>query len=456
VLSNETGVPERFDFNLLLFSGTAKYDLGWASLLSATSYQILSAATVEDETYFLAPAGIPYANLTEYPKVDKFVQEVRLTSETHGPVDWLVGAYFTREHSADPEFVYDYSTPGVLLPPPLAVGEVAALNATYNEYAGYADLTWHITPRLDLGGGARYSYNEQVYSQGIGGPLAGGPVTFSPDTSSHEGVFTWDVNPSYHITSNDMVYARIATGFQPGAPNAIPANVTTAPKFYNSSTLIDYEVGLKSTFLDGRALADISAFYIDWSDIQVLVYYPTCPCTLEGNGGHARSEGVNFDGSYSPLTGLRLGATVTYTDAVATSPIASLETVAGARLPFAPLWAASLTADYSAPLAGPWSYNLGAAFRYGGKSWGAVQGAEEATPSGLVPTAFLDPAYNVLDLHAGVSGEGWRVSLYVKNVTNDLYLRNSTVLYSFLGTPAFFAGDIAQPRTFGLSVDKSF
>ncbi|HEY4114233.1 MAG TPA: TonB-dependent receptor [Rhizomicrobium sp.] len=466
-LSNDFYLPEKTDIEILLYDLTGKYDFGWANLTSASSYQIIRTTTIGDLTASLRPIapliGLPstvFANFPENPKVSKFTQELRLTSEQGGPVDWLFGGYFTHEITSQTQSFLAYSSPGMPYPPPINPLELATLDSSYIEYAGFANATWHITDALDLAGGARYSYNDQRYRQGLGGYLLGGTETF-PLGKSHEGVFTWDVNPSYHFDQNDMVYVRIAKGFQPGAPNAIPFDEPDAPKFYVSSTLVDYEAGLKSIFLDGKALADISAFYIDWTKIQVPVVDLKCNCTTNGNGGGAKSKGVNFNGNYSPFDGLLLGANLAYTDATISDPIPTLNAPSGARLLYVPKWTWSLTATYTMPLGNSWNFEAGAGFRHGGSSWSGVQGSFQRDylppPDNKVPTAFLDPAYNQLDLHIGVSDDTWRLQLYARNVTNDLYLRGegyATVLS--LGTPYEFQGTISQPRTIGISVDKSF
>ena len=464
VLSNTFFLPERTSIGILLYDLTGKYDFGWANLTSSSSYQIIKTTTVGDLTEAFRPVapliGLPadmFVNFPENPKVSKFTQELRLTSDPGGPVDWLFGGYFTHEVTSQLQSFNAFSSPGVPFPPPISPLEFATLNSTYTEYAAFANATWHITDAFDLAGGARLSYNRQRYLQSFGGLLVGGTEVF-PLGKSHESVFTWDINPSYHFDPNDMVYLRIAKGFQPGAPNAIPFNVPNAPRFYVSSTLIDYEAGFKSVFLDGKALADISVFYIDWSKIQVPVFNIQCSCTTNGNGGGARSKGVNFNGSYSPLDGLLLGATLAYTDATITDPIESLNAPAGARLLYVPKWTWSLTATYTTPIGDSWNLDAGAGFRHGGSQWSGVQGSFQPDIFGNhVPTAFLDPAYNQLDLHLGVSDDTWKVQLYARNVTNDLYLRGSGYATTILfGTPYAFQGEISQPRTFGISVDKSF
>src|SRR3546814_5021375 len=83
---------------------------------------------------------------------------------------------------------------------------------------------------------------------------------------SDEDVFTWSLSPQFELSEDVMVYARAATGYQPGGPNvALPG----MPSSVDSSMLSSYEVGLKSQFADRRVQLDLAAFRIDWDDIQV-------------------------------------------------------------------------------------------------------------------------------------------------------------------------------------------
>ena len=82
---------------------------------------------------------------------------------------------------------------------------------------------------------------------------------------------------SYHFTPEVMLYGRVATGSQPGSPNGVLRILNdepvTAPQELPSTvaaeTVTNYELGLKSEFLDRAALFDLSVFYINWDDIQL-------------------------------------------------------------------------------------------------------------------------------------------------------------------------------------------
>jgi outer membrane receptor protein involved in Fe transport len=390
--------------------------------------------------------------------LEKFTQEVRLASPQDQPLRWLVGGFFTHEQTTDEEGINVYDAAGV---PVAALNPFisADLRASYKEYAGFGDLTYQVTNRFDLTGGVRYAHNSQVFQDQINtyfGTLFGSP---SPPTSgrSSEGVTTFLFSPNYHLNDTTIAYLRVATGYQPGGANAVSQVLFPgAPPTFSSSRLIDYQPGLKSTFLDGRATVDMSAFYIRWTKIQLLVESPSGG-NAEENGGKARSAGFDFAGSYTLIPGLVLGTTFNYTDAILTTPVASLNTLSGARLPYIPRWSGALTAEYNTALpATNWRAFAGGNYHYVGRRFSNVEG-ETSTPTLLLPADTTVRSYNTLDLHLGASHGGLRVSLYGKNLTDkNAYLAPSFYRYSVANAPIDIQAPVLQPRTLGISVDQTF
>ena len=117
-------------------------------------------------------------------------------------------------------------------------------------------MTWRLTNHLDLTGGVRHDHNRQAWSVLVGGE------TFGPQRDS-DGVTTWTAAARYRIAPDVMVYGRVATGSQPATMNGFSFPTS------NAEMLTSYEAGLKSEFLDHKALFDVSVFYIDWADVQV-------------------------------------------------------------------------------------------------------------------------------------------------------------------------------------------
>ena len=139
-----------------------------------------------------------------------------------------------------------------------------------------------------------------------------------------------------------MIYATASRGYRPGGPTL------TGSTFQPDSTW-NYQLGLKSTGLDGKITADLALFYIDWSNIQLNFFNGTT--TVIGNAGDARSDSIEFEATYTPVKGLTLAANAAFTDAKITSllPGAQGGAVVGDQLPFNSKLAGALRADYSFP-----------------------------------------------------------------------------------------------------------
>lgn len=456
-LTNDNTLPEPFRQEIQVYGATVKYDLHWAQLTSVSSWQRFSNNTDQDLTYYIGPylplfgAAAPGDSaLIEHLNLRKFTQEVRLASPQDQTVEWLLGAFYTHEEGSNNQAIFVYDSTAALLPG-LNPFTVAQLPSIYREYAVFGDLTWHLTRRFDVTGGVRYARNDQNFQQISGGvlldPTDPSTITTTPLFKSSEHVVTFLASPRYHINANSILYFRIASGYQPGAPNVELPGIPVPPQV-NSSRLIDYEPGLKLTFLQNRVTADISAFYIDWKDIQLSVSTPDGAASYLANGGKARSEGFDFSATYLPVNGLALGLNAGYTDAHLTEPIASLSAASGARLPQVPRWSASATADYDFPLGSRWRGFVGGGYRYEGQEWSEVEGD---------PTGVVVPGYRVIDLHAGLDTERVTVTLYAKNLNDARALQTPTVRDTdILGLPFDAKGAVLQPRTIGVNVDVSF
>jgi iron complex outermembrane receptor protein len=460
-LSNINTRPEPSTQELQLYDATLNWDLHWAQLTSVSSYQQFNNTTVEDLTDYLGAflgffgaAGPGQADFLEQYRLQKFTQEVRLSSPTGQKLEWLVGGYYTHEDSGNHEVFNAYDTTGALLPG-LNPFEFADLPSTYQEYAFFGDATYHFNDRFDISGGLRYAHNDQTFVESEGGaalnpadPTAAALVV--PGKSS-EGVTTFSVAPELHLNPDTMLYARIASGYQPGGPNLVLPGVSGLPGQFFSSQLIDYQAGVKATLLDGHATVDLSAFYINWSKIQVSVLIGA-ESAIE-NAGSARSEGFDFGGTYSPIHNLTFGASLTYDDAVLTSAVPSITAASGARLPFTPLWAGSLTADYTTPINDRWRAFIGGGYRYVGSRFSEVEGStSNGTPQGIEVRSN-----NIVDLHLGAKTHDLTISLFAKNLFDErAYLAPSDFFNSIIGTPIDIKAPVEQPRTVGVSVDKSF
>ena len=272
-------------------------------------------------------------------------------------------------------------------------------NSSYIESAGFANATYHFSPSFDVSVGGRYASNSQNANE-FGLATAAGKSTGD--------VFTWSVAADYHLDEQTSLYARIAKGYRPGGPNVLPIGSTGVPAFFGADSLINYEAGVKSDFLDGRLSLDADIFYIDWSDIQLLTVINNTGVDI--NGGTARSEGLEWNAQWIPLDNLTLSWGGAYTDASLTSDTPPLVGGhSGDPLPWAPKWTSTLDADYRFAPMGGWTPYLGGGWRYIGTR------ASDFQPGS---SQISLPSYNALDARVGVDWNNWEVELYGKNLTS--------------------------------------
>ncbi len=445
--SRTFAAPNRVGYRI--YNLTGDYDLGFASLVSATSYATLRQDNNQDASAvygallsgaFKQPLG---AAVQQNLRQNKFTQEIRLASRAQ-KFEWLVGAFYTRE---DNQLHQNLSAISVANAPQIAPGlsglAVVSLPSKYDEYAAFANGDYHFTDRFDVSLGGRYSHNKQTESQTTTGLLVGGGSVVGGTSS--ENIFTFAVAPKYKVSDDTTVYARIAKGYRPGGPNALsPLAPATVPRTFNSDSIVDYEVGVKSDLFEKSVSVELTAFYIDWSRIQLLAAVNGFGVNV--NGGSAESKGVEGNVTYVPMQGLTLSANGAYTEAHLTADTpAILGGRNGDRLPYSAPVSGSLNADYGMPLAGDARLFFGASARFTGRR------RSDFNPT-FGQTSL--PAYTSVDLRAGVDWKNYRVEAYVKNLGDE---RGILSLAGIGSTPngAVQAG-LIRPRTIGVLLSASY
>lgn len=446
--SNTNVVAQPFTKDLAYYSATFNWNLGWATFLSATSYSDTDTVQKQDGTPIFGIvydlfAGIPdgRAPFTLGLGLTKWTEELRLTSNSDGRVEWMVGGFFTDEDSSNTQVVRSYFADGVTPIPGLDPLADLSLPTTYKEYGIFADLTYQFTERFDLTVGARWSTNDQTFAQiSAGGPLI--PAGTTPGESS-EDVWTYMVSPRFHVSEDTMIYGRVASGYRPGGPNV---ELAGAPPQVDSDSLVNYELGLKSEFLEGRAFIDMALFYVDWKDIQLTV--ASGGISYLDNAGKAQSRGVEVSAALAPIEGLRVGINAAYTDASLTEdvppPGAGDD---GDQLPRIPEWSGSFTADYSFALGSSWTAGIGGGLRYVDERLSLLESDPDVVTAG---------SYSALDLNASLSGGHWSVRLYARNVTDERGEVSSNMQTDALNQQLYVTAVPLQPRTIGLALDVTF
>jgi outer membrane receptor protein involved in Fe transport len=443
---------ESFEERYNLYNAVVNWDLGFATLTSSSAYSTFKEDSTADlsELYgqFGPAFGVPQnqfaVNETEPTSVDRWTEELRLASPQNHDLEWQLGAYVDGQRTMQNQNIFGYALPQRSLVSELAS---AQLPASYFEYAFFGDVDYYLTSDIDVQAGLRWSRNDQHFTLGAEGPLVGGNDS-SPPAGSTESDTTFAVSPRWHITLDAMVYARIASGYRPGGPNAIPpGGQGVVPPIQQSDTVQSYEVGAKTEWLDHRLVVDVSAYHVDWDDVQLTS--TAGGFAFGGNGGAALSQGVELHTVYKPaqVQGLTLGFNGSYTDAYLTKGAPDVGGQTGDALPTVPRWGGSATVDYTMPLSNDLDGVIGGSFRYVDS---------RMSDFGLQAGRVKIPSYNVFDLRLGVEDDTVSAMLFVKNLFDERGI--STIMDALAppGSTSPYQATVIQPRTIGLSIIKQF
>ncbi len=454
-------VNEANDFRYRIYSATLNWNLGWGSATAITSYGRSVADLIEDATSAQLVPGVPLGELvqelvTGVPtgvfessglNVGKFTEELRLASGPGQALEWQLGAFYTRESSD-----LDETLPTFFLSNGASTGLPALDNVTldslYREWSGFGQFAYHFNQAFDLALGGRWSENKQSEAETTGGLLVGPTSVTTAESTGTD--FTYSIAPRWHVNDATMVYARVASGYRPGGPNALPptAPVTVEHQYQSDSTL-NYELGTRTNLLDNRLSIDVAAFLINWHRIQL--FQVVDGFGINANGGTAQSKGAEWTLALTPIEGLTFTLAGAYVDAYLTANAPAAGGTDGDQLPYAPKWSGSLDGVYNWPAWGDYDGFAGATWSYVGtrESDFAATITNVITPD---PRAGL-PSYNTTNLRAGFSSPRWTFELYVKN----LFDARGITYYTNVNAPNL-GGDIAitQPRTAGAAVTMRF
>lgn len=347
---------ERLKDAFQLYDATMTIDLGVATVTSATAFLKREQVQVRDASAFFLNAPVLIADDN---KSDVFSQELRIATDPEKPVSFLAGGFYTHGRSTGLQDIGWLGTSQsrsefseLLTGAPLAANDVFYRFDEHNkaeQLAAFGQVSVSPVERVKLTGGVRVAQFSRVTTALNEGSLNGGT---SVDISrAKETTTTPNFQIEFKPDRDSMYYARAAKGFRLGVPNqSVPSTcnadlaaigLTEAPTAVGSDTLWNYEAGMKHTFAGGKAMVNVSAFYIDWKNLQTGFALPTCGFSFSSNAGSATTKGVEFDFTVRPAQNLTLNGSASYIDAKLeedSPPATGVGGRKGDRLPGIPRW----------------------------------------------------------------------------------------------------------------------
>ncbi|MEE8496331.1 MAG: TonB-dependent receptor [Xanthomonadales bacterium] len=457
-----------------------------------------------DSDYLIELHGGPNNSAWQSTQNDawQFSQEFRLDNHASGnQLRWLGGLYFLTDDQTrdDANIFYVDNSVGDPQSPTGFRPEGRDIKQQNNETDSigiFGELSFDISDQLNATVGVRWSADDKNYSVahygwGWGGPIdtltdgidadndgipdeqcafgPGGPpdwgLRFCGSPENPVGFVTpvpakadWDNvsfkgSLSYAFTDDHMGYFLVSEGYKTGGFQNEPFNPTDALVPFNEETVINYEVGFKGTFND-RVRINLSVFRSDYDDLQLFLF-KTSPTgdynQVTENAANAEIEGIElewvvqatdylrFSGSYARLNA-KFVDTLIDTDGDAIP-----EDYSGTRPENSPKWTATAVMEYNWPLANGSSMSLRADYRGTGNFYDGIGEPANRNHAGFDVVGVRGTWYSADDK--------WRVSIWSKNVLDELYTINVGPDQPNINQLNFEYG---PPRTFGATVSYSF
>ena len=360
-------------------------------------------------------------------------------------------------------------TPGVIPANPGYLSTHVAVNSD----ALYAQPEIHITPQLDIVGGARGTIDkkkgfESIPDQFLAGNTTGLNTATSPiNYYDVEGTYLGGVN--YRPLPNVLTYVKWSTGYISGGELATIA--------FKPERAYSWEIGAKSELFDHRLRSNLSIFNAKYKSIQydtagILTGVPAASSFGQAvvPSGDAHARGFEWENTAVPIRGVTLTANAGYTDfhfvkASIFPGFADASGAPGYQVFDRPKWTAELAGQYDSPevfLGGHVLARVDANFRDR-----ELLNSDIAPGNG--PTAMADPAIvkastspevTLVNGRLGLTnmqyhGARLEVAVWARNILNDGRITQNVALD--LGPIGYDSSVIYQPaRTFGIDVIADF
>ncbi len=379
-----------------------------------------------------------YSSFDRYNRNNQNISlDARVKSDT-----WVVGLYH-RDQAVDLERVYTF----------LDDDFNSTLDTTNT--ALYGQNQFDLTDRLALIAGLRIERREAQYADS-------NTATANPE----ENLWGGRIALEYKADTGTLFYGLVSRGYKAGGFN-LEGSLSPEQREFDTETMLNYELGMKQSYLDHALQIQVALFYQDRDDIQsnqsILRSNATgevggtCPCSFTSfidNATSGRNTGLEFEASWHATDRLQLNAS-----------LGLLDTQFDRFLTFD-----HVNADRDNGVA----FNLEGRDQAHSPNYQWVLGAAYGLTSNLTLSGSIEgkdefffserhdersEAYELVNMELTYQGDNWNVALYGKNLTDELVQTRG--FGSFGNDPRdFYAvrefNQFGAPRVIGLRAGFDF
>lgn len=388
-------------------------------------------------------AGWEYSSTDNYRRDrDSRRVELRLTSTEagrfRGSVNWLAGVYFDRRDESLQREFFDW----ILFTPDAQFSS----HFVADKFALYGELSRPLGDRLTATLGMRWERFEADYDDSRG-------VKSSPEDDLWGG----QISLVYQAAENTLIYGSISRGYKVGGvngealgrakssgfPESVNAFLSSRLEFA-TETLVNWELGVKGSYLDDALLLRMSAFYMDRNDIQLKGWYNEGPLFVEyiDNAGSGENLGAELEALWRLNEQIQLFANIGWLDTEIDNFVVNVD---------AELVDKSGREQAHAP---NYQFNIGGQFNWADGFYGRLE------MEGKDAFYFSDShdqragRHELINASLGYQRQQWDLSLWARNLTDQNY---QTRGFFFGNDPRkFYANEpyyqYGEPRVFGVTV----
>jgi iron complex outermembrane receptor protein len=495
-------IGEPYSDEFILGDLSLSYLIGTVTLTSITSFNHRDVLVVRDAgalTSSITGGSVGLgeniysldAPLDDATTAKSWSQEIRF-SGLRGRLQWVAGGFYgsaRRDYGQSLLVAGFEDLSGIATAGNFGAGKdvlfYSDLHYELDQFALFGEATYIVNDALSFTAGLRYyNFNEdrtQVFDGIFADPSA------NPASVDANGVAPRFI-ASYKVNERTTVSAQVSKGFRLGGindplnvPLCTPADLETfsGRDSWEDETAWNYELGSKSRIAGGRGSFNVSAFYMDVSDLQATVTAGSCSSRVVFNVPKSRSAGGEFELAMQPNNNFDFAVSLGFNDSQLRSTVTSTAsdgTVSvvsgireGNRLPSVPQFQAAAAATYQWQMSGGLAYVTGT-YQHVGSRYTQV-GDEEPGFGNISLLTFapntiggpltqgsfsfdpLMPAYDLFNLRLGLLRGKWDFSLYANNLFDEQAL---LALDRERGLRARVGYLTNQPRTFGLTARFKF
>ncbi len=385
---------------------------------------------------------------------EQFTQEFRVTSPSDGTLNYVAGLFYF-DQRVERQFIRSFEisegNPGM---------GIADFEADTENWAIFGEATWNISDTWRLILGARYTEDDlefvfervrEGFPVGVPDPVPATRRSTSEDDLSSKVALQWD------YSDRGMVYLSYVQGYKGPAFDLTFGTDPDTTERIDPETSDSWELGMKSTFLDGQLLLNAALFHSAYDDFQSQAFFdpdglPDCPEDNPGcdptddpggffliNAGSVETWGLEVDLLYQATENLRLSGGIALVDATIEEYELGncsdgqkfrdecpegLQDLSGGDMPFSPDWKLNLTAVYT------WVRDS----HFDVVFTGAIKARDEVQYGLHQDENTIGEELTLLDLSARLRSHSdtWDTTFFIKNATDQFYSR------AIFATPTVF------------------